>query len=234
MPEQLALHQAFRNRRAIQFHERVVLAGAAVMNRACHQFLAGAALTLDEDCRVGLSHHFNRVEDLFHRRALAEYIVIIELVGQLVPEVLVVVDQPLVIEDSSRDYVELVLREWLGEIIEGPLFHCLDGAGDGRVASDHDDVGVSGGPLGLLEDIHTAYLRHLQVGDDKIVVISPDLLDGLVTIHNGMNIVVVFLEGGRNKVNHIFFVINHQDSTRIHHRSPLLRLKPFAENTSTQ
>src|SRR5579872_7232491 len=63
MPEQLGFNQLRRDRRAIQGDKRMGAVGAAVMNRARHQFLAGSRLAENADTRFGvrdtlyLSHH---------------------------------------------------------------------------------------------------------------------------------------------------------------------------------
>src|SRR5580765_3449253 len=49
VPEQLALQQTERDRRAIQLYENVVLSRTERMDRSCHQFLSGAGLSLDEN-----------------------------------------------------------------------------------------------------------------------------------------------------------------------------------------
>ena len=48
VPEQLALEEACRDRRAVQLHERIGLPGAEVVNGAGHQLLARAGLAVDQ------------------------------------------------------------------------------------------------------------------------------------------------------------------------------------------
>src|SRR6267143_676300 len=48
MPKQFALYKARRNGAAIDLQKRPVLACAAVMNRACDQFLPGAGFAIDQ------------------------------------------------------------------------------------------------------------------------------------------------------------------------------------------
>ena len=54
--EQLAFDERFRNRAAVDRHERRRLAAAEVMNRARGEFLAGARLALNEHGGVTLRH----------------------------------------------------------------------------------------------------------------------------------------------------------------------------------
>ena len=67
--EQLALHQSFRKRRAVDGHKRAFAAGAQMMDRAGHQFLARPALAPHQHRRFGRSHLLDQGEHLLHGRA---------------------------------------------------------------------------------------------------------------------------------------------------------------------
>ena len=54
--EHLALDQLLGNRRAVDLHEGLGRARTHGVERARHQFLAGAALAVDQDAPVGLGH----------------------------------------------------------------------------------------------------------------------------------------------------------------------------------
>jgi hypothetical protein len=49
MPEELALQQRGRNRRAVQGNETVLTAAAGLVNRLGDHFLAGTSLALNQD-----------------------------------------------------------------------------------------------------------------------------------------------------------------------------------------
>ena len=71
--EQLALDQLGRDRRAVELHERPVLALGVLVHRARDELLAGAVLAGDQHApgaRRGLRH---LIEDRLHRGALADH-----------------------------------------------------------------------------------------------------------------------------------------------------------------
>ena len=69
VPEKLALDEVLRNGGAIDADERRLRAGAFAVNRPRDQFLAGAALALDEDRRLRAGHLADQVPQLLHRLA---------------------------------------------------------------------------------------------------------------------------------------------------------------------
>ena len=70
--EQLTLQQVFRNRSAIDGNEWAVLAGRAAMDGARNEFLAGAAVSHDQDGDIGIRHAPDHFENAMHRRAHAD------------------------------------------------------------------------------------------------------------------------------------------------------------------
>ena len=81
--EQLALHQRFGQRRAIDGDERPVAPRAQVMNGARHQFLARAAFPVDQHRRLGGRHLPDQRENLLHGGATAHHIHQHALIGEL-------------------------------------------------------------------------------------------------------------------------------------------------------
>ena len=65
------------NRRAVHFDERAALAPAGVMNRARHQFLAGAVLAENQHAAVGRRRQRHLLAQVVHRRALAHHRVLL-------------------------------------------------------------------------------------------------------------------------------------------------------------
>ena len=73
--EQLALQHPLGQCRAVHGHERPVGPRAEVVDGPGDQFLARAALALDQHRGVGVGHLLDQLEDLPHRLALADHIV---------------------------------------------------------------------------------------------------------------------------------------------------------------
>ncbi len=86
MPEQLALQQPLREGRAVHPHERPIRPGAAVVDRVGHQFLARAALSLDQHRGRGGGDLFDQLIDLLHPVVLAHQGVEPVAALQLLPE----------------------------------------------------------------------------------------------------------------------------------------------------
>ena len=72
--EQLRLEQRLGQRRARHGHERPVGARALGVDGAREQLLAGAALAEHQDRRVAPRGRARQLEDLLHRRALADHV----------------------------------------------------------------------------------------------------------------------------------------------------------------
>jgi hypothetical protein len=74
--EEVALHQAFGNRRAVERDQRAITARARVVDRARDELLAGAALAVDADVDVTDRDLRDARENLAHLRRLADDAVI--------------------------------------------------------------------------------------------------------------------------------------------------------------
>src|SRR5580765_7042832 len=74
--EEVALHQAFGNRRAVERDQRAITARARVVDRARDELLAGAALAVDADVDVTDRDFRDARENLAHLRRLADDAVI--------------------------------------------------------------------------------------------------------------------------------------------------------------
>ena len=59
MPEELALNQLRRNRRAVEGDKRPCRPVAFFVQRACYKFLAGSGFTIDADTRFARCHALN-------------------------------------------------------------------------------------------------------------------------------------------------------------------------------
>ena len=70
--EQLAFQQIVRNCPAVYHFEGPVGAGAEIVDRPGHQFLAGAALAIDQHRDVGTGNARDHLEDTLHLRSIAD------------------------------------------------------------------------------------------------------------------------------------------------------------------
>ena len=72
VPKQLALQQVLRNRGGVNRNERLGGARAVTVQRARHQFLAGARFAVDEHRRMRLGKTADGAKHLLHTRCGAE------------------------------------------------------------------------------------------------------------------------------------------------------------------
>jgi hypothetical protein len=72
MAEQLAFDELARDRRHVDRDERPAAAPAELVQRACHQFLAGAGLAGDHHGQIRIHQAGNRAVDVLHRSGPAD------------------------------------------------------------------------------------------------------------------------------------------------------------------
>jgi hypothetical protein len=93
--EQFGLEQSGRNRRAVQFHERVFPARTETMNGAGNQFLAGSGFSLNQYASPGRGYLADLLHDVLQPRARTDDLLDVSIVLQL-PAQIAVFGQQLV------------------------------------------------------------------------------------------------------------------------------------------
>src|SRR5260370_347065 len=114
--EQARLGYRFRDRRAIDFHERHVALPAAIVNRPSDEFLSGAGLARHEHRGLRVSDSVDPIDDRAHRRTAADDAVVVELLVALAAEVPAFRTQALVVERAPHRREQLVDFERLAQI----------------------------------------------------------------------------------------------------------------------
>ena len=134
MAEELGFEERFGERAAVDRDKRPRGAVAVLMNRARHQFLAGAALADDQDRRVGC----RGVRDLFvdrgHQRAASE-----QRRRHVVANHRRLRRRRRLLQRALDEALELGDVERLADEIEGAFAHRLDGFFQLAEAGDDDD-----------------------------------------------------------------------------------------------
>src|SRR5207249_9116166 len=92
--EELALEERVREGGTVDGDEAAALALTLEVDRARRELLAGARLAVDEDGRVVLRQHADRLEDLVHDAVAAHHVGERVAIGELAPEVADLVEQP--------------------------------------------------------------------------------------------------------------------------------------------
>ena len=166
VPEQLALEQLGRNRRARHRHERPARALRARVQTPRDQLLAGPALAADQHRCVPGSHPVDHVQHLGHRgRAVHDLVPRLALLAQAP----VLLEQPDPLQGAPDHDTELLAVERLADEVVGAGAHGRDGGRD-RGEGGHDDDRRPGRPfLHVPQHRHAVRVRHLEVGHHQPV-----------------------------------------------------------------
>jgi len=138
MTEQFTLQKIFRDRAAINGNQWVVPAGAVEMDRLGHQFLARAALAVNQNGTVRVGDLLDRTEHFLHAVAVTQQLSQIVLLLQVVPEMdILCFKLGIGYGTLDGDFNQVVL-EGFGNKVESAQFHRLHGVTDGAVSGDDD------------------------------------------------------------------------------------------------
>ena len=166
--EDLGFEQVLRDRAAVERDELLPAPRARVMDRARHDFLAGAGFAADQNRARRARDGLERLKQIAHRPTAAddafEAVALLQLLAQ--PGVLRL--QPPLLDGAVECVTQFVELEWLGHEVGGAALDHLDGVADRAVAGDHDAddlrVPVDRG----LDDRRPVDAWQAQVGDDDV------------------------------------------------------------------
>ena len=205
--------QLRRQRAGVDGDEGVARARAGVMDRLRDELLAGARLALDEDVRARRRGLADEVEDLPHDLALADDVGVGVLLGELFLETLVLGGEAALLERLVHREDDFLVLERLGDVVEGAVFHRLDGPVDGREGGDDDDRQVGTGDAHGPEGVDAADAGEHHVEDDQV-----DLFGGVedvqrfFTAGGGDDVEPLAPQHDFEHVSQDFFVVDDQDS----------------------
>src|SRR5882724_9044655 len=177
--EELALEERVREGRAVDGDETAALALALKVDGASRELLAGPRLAVDEDGRVVLCQDLDGLEDLVHHPIAADDVRERVAVGELVAEVVDLVEQAALLEDLLGGKEDLLLLEGLGDVVAGALLDRLDRALDARVAGDHDHVEVGPAIADLAGETDAVRARDLEIDDGERELVLAEQLERL-------------------------------------------------------
>ncbi len=141
-PEQLRLEQLGRQRRAVHFYERLVLAQRLLVQRAGDELFADAALAANQHRHVGVGDALDQVADLGHLLAVAEEHRVARLLLELRAQRRDLLAQLMLFERLLDHHLQLVLLERLAEEVGGAEPHRLDDHARAPLPGDDDDRDV--------------------------------------------------------------------------------------------
>ena len=133
--KKFAFDQIFRNRGAIDFDKRRIVPGTLTIQRARHQFLAGAAFARNQHGRLRTRDFADQLAQAFHRGADSlEFVAGFVFLG--VAEVRIDLEELVKIFRFLQGHLQLIRRKRLEHVIERPVSHAIDG-GFNRPMSRH-------------------------------------------------------------------------------------------------
>ena len=137
--EELGFEQRFRDRRAVDGHERPVGARAEHVQRPREQFLARPAFAFEEHGGVGRRRALKGHDHVLQLGVLADDLRRAAPRGELVLQKNVLVGQPA-LHERTLDHQQQVIRiHRLGEEVERALLHRRDRVLDAAERRHHDD-----------------------------------------------------------------------------------------------
>ena len=160
--EQFGLQQLLRDRRGVDGDERPTRSRAVAVQRARHQFLAGARLAGDHHRRVGLRQAADRAEHLLHRRRLAEYLRhrFADFAGGVLAHALV--------HRTADQFDRMINIEGFGQVFVGAALEGGHRAFEVGVGGHDDDRQRRVARLGLLQQFKAGFPRHADVADHHL------------------------------------------------------------------
>ena len=172
MSEQLALQQVLVQRRAVDHDERLAGAQRQAVDFTRHDLLAHAALTADQDGRVGRGDAFEEVEHLAHVTGVGDDRVARCHALHVARQCIVVALECLLLECLGEHGLEFREPAWLGEEVVRALLHGADRFFHGAVGGEHHDFRRRPVLTHLGQQVEPRAVRHAHVEQHQIEALT--------------------------------------------------------------
>ena len=166
--EQLAFHQVFRNRRAVDFDEWPVFARRMKMNGARNQIFTHAAFARQQHRRARGRHAHDGAEDLLHRGAAAHDVVELVLAPQFFFQLPVLIAQIADFQRLVHHRRQVIERKRLQQEIGRARLHRFDRILHGAERRHHDHRHMRILPPDQLQHLEAGHAGQLEIGQDQI------------------------------------------------------------------
>jgi hypothetical protein len=206
--EQFVGQQFLVESATVHCHERAGFAPAVMVQVVREKLLAGAGLAGNEDVAVGGRNLPRHLKEVLHVAILGEDAHLALVAFRLFPEAATFTPEAVFFQRLGHHLANFLRLEGLGQVIEGALFHRLDGGRQRGLAGDQDDFGVGAAFAAALEDLQAVDLVHTQFAEHHI--------EGLF-LQQGLGIAAAL--GGGDRVALLFhnlFEIFHGDFVVVH------------------
>jgi len=177
--EEFGLDQGFGKGGAIDGDEGAGLAAAFLMDGAGGEFLAGAALALDEDGDIRGGNLVNHALDLVHGLAATDEDIDIAAFPEALANSGIDSDEGLVIESLADGAEDVLVFGGPCEIVKCAVMDGVDGGANGAAFTDEDELGVGGkGAQGFHQDEAIRALGVEGFDDDVEALAGGEIADG--------------------------------------------------------
>jgi hypothetical protein len=189
------------------------------MDRPGDQFLAGTALTGDQNGRSAGRRLDDEVEHLLHARAAADdggKALILRL--QVLPQHGILGHQLPPLDGVAHDHQHFVVLERLRDVVERTALHRGNRRLYRRERRDHQNRQLVVQLLQLLEQREPVHAWHHHVGDDGIEGKRSGQLEPFFSCRGYPDVIALAREQTLENLTHDFFVVDYEDRTTAPHR----------------
>ena len=177
------------------------------MEAAGDEFLTGAVGAAEQDAGVGGGDLLDHVADVADTPGLAHHLLPIDLLL----EDLGLGDEVRLVGGVLEGDQDAVQVQGLADEIEGSLLDAVHGGVDVRVARDHHDRGFDAVGDEFLEDLGAVHAGHLDVAEDRVILLFFSHLASIGTIFGGIHLVILHLQNLLQGIPDGPLVVNNQN-----------------------
>ena len=185
------------------------------------ELLARAALALDQHVRAGLPHALDGVVNLLHPEADPhQRVVAMPVLDPGLQDDLLLLEL-LLVEDSVDDDLQHVQLERFLKVVVAAVLHGLDGRLHGPMAGHDDHLGLGTVFLDGREQLQAVDVRHLDVGENDLVGLVLDPLQGRQPVVHDVDLVADLREVLPDDLQYGAIVVHEENVRNVHRKPPL-------------
>src|SRR6266852_2271967 len=207
MSEELGLDQLFRNGRAVHFHEGPLAAQACGMQGVSDEFLAGAALAINQNAAVRRRSHGDLLAQRLHRHAVADHLI---AMAQLGTQQLVFFFQSPLLNGVSNENNYFFKRKRLFDEIESTQLSGSHGGFDRAVAGNHNNRRRPRRRLQSAQCFEPVHSRKPNVQEHDFQIAGTGAIQRLLGGTDGFDVIALLLENRGKRFADSGLVIHNQ------------------------
>src|SRR6267143_28729 len=216
MAEELGFDQLFRNGRAVHFHEGPLAAQACGVQGVSYQFLAGAALAINQHAAVRRCGHGDLLAQRLHRHAVADHLI---AMAQFASQQLVFLFQAPLLNRVSNENNYFFEREPLFDEIESTQLRSAHSCFDRAVARNHDDCRRPRRRLQTAQCFEPVHSRKPNVQEHDLQIAGTGTIERLLGGSDGFDVIALLLENRGKRFTDSGLVIHNQKLRFVGHQA---------------